>query len=316
MLGITSAALIQITFIVPFIIALILINKTNKTIAITLSISASAGLILIQTFLIFSNKAGFHFQYFALIVVIFLVNDMHIPVQKTLAILFTSLSSIAFLLCDYYADAPYFIIFEPLNYELIRSFSLIVNLIAMLILLYIYSVQLSKKDQLMVYLACHDSLTNLYHRGHFCHLGEEFFNQHKKSKSPISLILLDIDDFQSINESYSHAGGDVALISLSNRIHSLLSTSAIFSRYGGEEFAILLPNVTEQEAWELAEIIRSSIEEMSIFYDDHIFEITISLGVIPMNERHTSFEEMIHQADHHLYNSKRSGKNKVTMMIK
>jgi diguanylate cyclase (GGDEF)-like protein len=315
-LGVRSAVLLQIVFIIPFGLALRLIQKSRTTLAIIIAIFSSITVVLLQTFLIFSNMAGFHYQYFSLIVVIFLVNDMHVPSQKRLTIVLTFLTSIAFVFCDQYANTPYLKVFNSIDYGFIRSFSLGVNLVAMFILLYIYSVQLSKKDQLMVYLACHDSLTNLYNAGHFNHLGNEFFKKHQTSSEPLSLMLLDIDDFKNINNQYSHAGGDVALVSLANRIHTLLQTSAIFSRYGGKEFAILLPNMNESQAWELAETIRSSIEEMSIFYSKQIFDITVSIGLIHMNDLHNSFDDMVFQADEFLYNSRRSGKNKVTMMIK
>lgn len=311
-LGYPIQALIQGIFVVPFSISLYLSGHQKRTIAILLSLLSSISIVLLQTFLFFGHTPGFQFQLFALILVIFLINDLRNIHQKYLAFILASVSALSLLLIEFFATSPLWPL--PMSAStgwLLRLSALGVTLASMILLLYSYAIHLAKKDEVLGYLACHDSLTNLHNRGHFNLLGDQLFQETTEANAPLWAILLDIDDFKLINDTYGHAGGDIALISLANRISSLLPKKAIFSRYGGEEFALLIPELEKETVIELAEKIRINVESMSIFYENHIFDITISMGLCPMESTHFSLTDLIVAADQKLYKAKHLGKNQI-----
>lgn len=302
-------AMIQLLFLIPFIIAIYALKNKHRLLGIIVSVIASISLVFVQTLFLFGNATGFHYQYFPLIVVIFLVSDLNHDRQKNLALSFGILSSLGLIVCELFGATPLLPGLYINNFTPLKTVSLFINLMAMLTLLYIYANELAKKEQLMDYLANHDALTNLHNRGCYTCLSEELFKEAKSKNESLSVLMLDIDDFKKINDEHSHAGGDTALISLANRIRTLVPTSAEYCRYGGEEFAITLPGYSGAMAQRLAEDIRREIGQMAILFDNSVFEMTVSIGVSSMKDPHQYFEEMIAEADHLLYTAKRHGKN-------
>lgn len=170
-------------------------------------------------------------------------------------------------------------------------------------------------------LAIHDSLTNIYNRRYFLDLcNREIIRTRRTPENPISLLMIDLDDFKSINDRYGHTIGDKALVIFSNLIQSQLRGFDIFGRIGGEEFAILLTDTNREEAYQIAERLRSSIEELSIRdTKSNDFHITASFGVISseqlaMNEMEIT--SMIDLADHALYHAKNKGRNQVVVLAR
>lgn len=159
-------------------------------------------------------------------------------------------------------------------------------------------------------LAFIDPLTGLYNRRMFLELAEKKLNEAKRYKESLSLIMLDIDHFKRINDTYGHGVGDMALKSLTEILRKNLRASDIVARWGGEEFVIILPKTTLEQAYNVAEKIRKLVEISAIdLPNGEKLKFTVSLGVSFFSGEE-DLEELIRQADIALYEAKSKGRNR------
>lgn len=164
-------------------------------------------------------------------------------------------------------------------------------------------------------LATIDSLTSVYNRHYI-------FKQLKieaarvfREKGKLSIVLIDLDFFKKINDSYGHQVGDEVLQEVAKTIQNNIREYNTVGRYGGEEFLILLPNSDSDSAVEIAERIRQSIEDIVIECDKQILSITISAGVSTLSYPEVNIERLIKRADDALYIAKGNGRNKVVQIL-
>jgi len=160
-------------------------------------------------------------------------------------------------------------------------------------------------------LAATDVLTEIHNRRHFYELAKIEFNRSQRQNKNIALLLLDLDNFKRVNDQYGHAGGDMVLKSFADDIKQLLRSYDIFGRLGGEEFAILLPELTITEAVIIAERIRKVIEHMVVVYEQQPINITVSIGLSTNHHQQKHLDELIKAADINLYQAKSLGRNQV-----
>lgn len=155
-----------------------------------------------------------------------------------------------------------------------------------------------------------DELTGVWNRRSFFeHAGREFQRSHR-TLHPLAVLMIDIDYFKSINDTYGHAVGDQALRGLAERCRSQLRSIDIIGRYGGEEFAVLLPETDIEAAEHIAERLRCVVEQTSIMTSRGPLSLTISVGVAVYRPGdQTNLEVVIDYADRALYIAKRSGRN-------
>ncbi len=165
-------------------------------------------------------------------------------------------------------------------------------------------------------LATTDPLTHLYNRRYFMDSSTNIFNLALRYKKPLSIIMLDIDKFKNINDTYGHQTGDSVLVELANLLQESRRNSDIICRYGGEEFVILLPETDQNNGMSLAEEIRKKIEACAITLEnDQIIKFTVSLGVSEIDYTNdTTIEPTLNRADKALYIAKNAGRNKVSML--
>lgn len=165
-------------------------------------------------------------------------------------------------------------------------------------------------DQALLRLANYDDLTGTLNRRTFISHTNSYIAAYAKKKKPITLLLFDIDNFKSINDTFGHDVGDRVLIDLTTRMKKQLGPDDLFARYGGDEFAIILPGIDETESSRYAEQLRQAAEESHIFGSP--LSYTISLGVLTIipNEG-THLEELYSTCDKALYRAKRNGRNSV-----
>ncbi|MBI5873574.1 MAG: sensor domain-containing diguanylate cyclase [Candidatus Omnitrophica bacterium] len=158
-----------------------------------------------------------------------------------------------------------------------------------------------------------DSLTDLWNHGYFQYFFEEKLKQAKDHVSYMSIIMVDIDNFKNYNDTWGHQKGDDILSKISRIIADSSRKIDCVCRYGGEEFAIILPDATKKDAVVIAERIRANIEQHSFISESgHPHQnLTVSLGVASFPEDGTNKDELIRAADSALYEAKRAGKNKV-----
>jgi diguanylate cyclase (GGDEF)-like protein len=158
------------------------------------------------------------------------------------------------------------------------------------------------------HLARTDDLTNLYNYRAFHEHAERHLSLAKASKTSLSLIMIDIDNFKSVNDKYGHAVGDFALIHVSVLLRKKVRSADICCRIGGEEFAIILPDTDVQAALDLSENIRREFEVSPLNLDGNIIPLTVSIGV---SDKLTSVDGLVRDADFALYKAKRNGRNRV-----
>jgi diguanylate cyclase (GGDEF)-like protein len=186
----------------------------------------------------------------------------------------------------------------------------LLNLFAQQAAIAIHNAQLHAEVQKM---AVTDALTGLYNRRGLFELGEKEIEKTVDSKRPIAAIMLDIDHFKQVNDSFSHAVGDQVLKELSNRCKILLRKNDLLSRYGGEEFAILLSDTDQESANEIAERLRKSVEEKPIETDLGAISITISLGISVAVENTPELAILLDHADTAMYAAKAAGRNRISV---
>ncbi len=158
-----------------------------------------------------------------------------------------------------------------------------------------------------------DPVTNIYNRRGLYELGTRELDRVERYNRPLAAIMLDIDHFKEVNDTHGHATGDLILKELANRLDENLRKIDILSRYGGEEFVILLPETDEKNALMVAQRLRNSVEEEPFTPNDLNIAITVSLGVSLIEGNHTSLDTLIEQADTAMYQSKSAGRNRVTI---
>lgn len=149
-----------------------------------------------------------------------------------------------------------------------------------------------------------DELTGLYNR-HY--VAEKIETEFVESTGQDALIMVDVDNFKHINDSYGHDAGDTVLVCISSIMESICWRHRA-TRWGGEEFLIVLRDVTQEETMSLAEEIRNEIAEFPITYGEVTFFCTVTLGVCGYDNR-ISFKQNVDRADQALYRGKNSGKN-------
>lgn len=160
--------------------------------------------------------------------------------------------------------------------------------------------------------ADHDYLTQLYNRRYFDQVSPVIINLGKRNKQKTSIILIDIDDFKSINDTYGHHTGDDVIKYLSSCLLQHVRESDIVARIGGEEFVILLPGTNIEGSINIASKIRVAIENSIINSGEkNSLKFTISLGVDEVLENDTNIRSSLNRADEALYKAKATGKNKV-----
>ncbi len=163
-------------------------------------------------------------------------------------------------------------------------------------------------------LATTDPLTDLFNRRHFFALGEQVIRHARRYDRPLSAILYDIDRFKRVNDTYGHSVGDQVLRTVADRCQAVLRQPDLQARYGGEEFVILLPETGPREAQQVAERLRQHVAEPAIETDGGPVSVAISLGVAGLDEWGSlTLDELLKCADDALYESKRNGRDRVTV---
>lgn len=161
-------------------------------------------------------------------------------------------------------------------------------------------------------LAQTDPLTGLANRRSFFVAAEREWARHLRNSKPLSLFMLDIDHFKQFNDTYGHRLGDSVLSEVALSLREALRTSDTLGRYGGEEFAVLLPETGREAALSLAKRILAAVRGTAIFHAGNRLGVTASIGVATGLAAETgSFDELLEQADRALYEAKNAGRNQL-----
>ena len=160
-------------------------------------------------------------------------------------------------------------------------------------------------------LAFSDPLTGIHNRRYFMQFADHVFNTRNSATLYVGIIMLDLDHFKRVNDSYGHEAGDEALKLITCAVQNVLRETDLFARYGGEEFIILIQNLNLDALTKLARRICKKIEDTEFFYNKVKIPMTISAGVAIRKDTTYSLEEVIKHADLALYRAKANGRNRV-----
>lgn len=165
--------------------------------------------------------------------------------------------------------------------------------------------------EMVAYLANIDPLTKSLTRRHFFNIAESEFKRYVRYHRPFSVLMLDADGFKTINDSYGHHAGDVVLRSLSLVAMEQKRVQDTFGRLGGEEFGLILPETTLEQARVVAERMRRVWEQTPSTMDGQLIHSTISVGVAEVGADDQSFDQVLRRADLLMYKAKEQGRNRV-----
>jgi diguanylate cyclase (GGDEF)-like protein len=198
-----------------------------------------------------------------------------------------------------------------------RSLERSILTLGFIVILLISLSGLALSDKLTT-LAIKDGLTGLYNQTYIkARLQEEIYRS-ERYKYPLSIMMIDFDDFKTLNDRHGHVVGDRVLKSMGELLQDMIRSSDICGRYGGEEFLILLPQTACLDAAAAAERLRKEIAlyPFRAGSDDKTCHLTVSVGVYSTPFYSQNTEEIINLTDAALYRAKREGKNKVVVFIK
>lgn len=153
-----------------------------------------------------------------------------------------------------------------------------------------------------------DYLTKLYNRRYFFRVSDVTYEKAQKEQLPLSVAMIDIDHFKSINDNYGHDVGDQVLLNMAELLNMHLG-SHLVARFGGEEFCVMFDSLKQSQAYEILEQFRQKVEHNKVHIDDNTINYTISIGLSDAIE--DDLDELIQNADHALYRAKNGGRNQV-----
>lgn len=197
--------------------------------------------------------------------------------------------------------------------EFLRIILIVFSIAALLLLMTIIFEGVSYKynETKLKIQARTDSLTGSNNRSYFMELAVNEFNLAKKQNRQFNVIMIDIDYFKSVNDNYGHQIGDIVLENMARLSVKSLGNNAIFGRVGGEEFAAIIMNIGEMEAFIAAEDLRTKISNMDIDTHKGRISINVSIGLTSMKKGDLHLKDILERADEAMYEAKKSGRNKV-----
>jgi two-component system cell cycle response regulator len=176
-----------------------------------------------------------------------------------------------------------------------------------------YSDRLRHNVQLSLEMAITDQLTGLHNRRYMSRHLDNLLNNAKRNERPLAFVIMDIDHFKQVNDTYGHDMGDEVLKEFAGRIGANVRGIDLACRYGGEEFVVVMPDTDVNFAYTIAERLRQTVEAnpVKISRAPGTLNVTVSIGIAKMEGPDDTAEALLHRADQALYRAKRSGRNRV-----
>jgi diguanylate cyclase (GGDEF)-like protein len=184
-----------------------------------------------------------------------------------------------------------------------------------MVIVYIHDLREIKRSialmQKMESIAYTDELTKLYNRRYFMENAERSLAKCKEANKPFHLIMVDLDRFKAVNDTYGHLIGDEVLKITAARMNNVTRQGTVLARYGGEEFIVMLTGIDYGGAVKTAQRIQKNIEDSRFNVKGLGIDVTVSLGVSTLTDPKETLSDLIYMADAALYSAKRTGRNKV-----
>ncbi len=157
--------------------------------------------------------------------------------------------------------------------------------------------------------ATHDALTGVWNRAAVLDMLQLEFNRSGRENQPLSVIMLDLDHFKQVNDTFGHQAGDEVLREVTHRVQCGLRSYDALGRYGGEEFVVIAPGCDEESAFSLAERLRTAVNAAPVSTATGLIPVTVSLGIASLSEDINSPESLLRDADKALYGAKSAGRD-------
>ena len=266
-----------------------------------------ASIITFTSALVFVLHDQFRLIWFyLLVIVVFILSN------SSKGMLYTFISMAIIVTCNTFIDLK-------LSQEAIKSATIGLIICAFLLKVYTdkvtnYENILNDNNRELKLLATTDGLTGIINRRYFDEVSKKYFETAQRYKNDISLLIMDLDYFKNVNDTYGHGVGDELLIMFVEKIKPIVRRSDIFARIGGEEFAILLFNTDAKDATAFAEKVCKEIRDISIACEKEDITITTSIGVSQNREIDGSFKDIFLRSDKALYQAKDEGRDRVYVL--
>jgi diguanylate cyclase (GGDEF)-like protein len=295
----------KVNYVYSFLTILLILSlrSSKKNYNLTAHSLLVISLITFTSALIFVPQDEFRMIWFYLLVFV-----AYMISSKMIGLLCTLASIVIILSVNYFVD---------LQLSQVAINSGILGLIIGSFLSYIYTDKITNYENSLIQqnsslslLASTDYLTGIMNKRMFNEISERYFQTAQKNDLNLTLLLLDLDHFKKVNDTYGHQAGDQLLKRFVKTMESILNKSDIFARIGGEEFAVLLSQMNCDDTYNLAETIRKEIENDFITYEGQDIRVTTSIGISENRETDTEFEDIFSRADMALYQAKHEGRNK------
>lgn len=198
---------------------------------------------------------------------------------------------------------------NPLSYRDLFVLTLLTHLLLTIATaLFLPVLHLLRKQVRLQQLVDTDELTGVHSRRSFV---EALTASRQAGPEPKSLLMIDIDHFKQVNDKYGHHVGDSVLVAVATCLAKTVRKSDVVGRIGGEEFAIMLPNMGLSDAYALAQRLRQNVDELIIRHESKLISVTVSIGVAETPSQYHSWEGLLSKADKALYKAKQQGRNLV-----
>lgn len=254
-------------------------------------------------------ESGFHY-YIMLIIPVAILSSLHRPWFKALVAI--SIGVLYMALDLLFRDAPALEtlsrpVLQGLHYFNQASTLFILGLLAMVYYRLVADAEARLRQQ-----ACTDPLTQLRNRRFAMEVAEHEAAVFQRGGRPLALVIGDIDHFKRINDNHGHEAGDVALKAVADVLKDGVREVDHVARWGGEEFLMLLPATDEDEAIQVCERLRASVQDLGLAHEQRAVSLTITLGV-SLLARDETVEQALARADRALYRGKQAGRNRVVL---
>ena len=158
-----------------------------------------------------------------------------------------------------------------------------------------------------------DHLTGLFNRRYLYETFDREFARAKRENYPLSVMMIDLDHFKEINDTYGHQVGDEVLVSLGNLLQRSIRQGDIACRYGGDEFLIIMPGIHEEDAEQRAETLRHEVKNIPINSSKEKAFVTVSIGIAVYPKHGNDLDHIVKASDDALYEAKHAGRNRVSV---
>lgn len=302
-----AVMLMNFGFVVGYLLVLLLSFKKRFTKAKLWFFTTLNVHVFVLATVIFSPSSYFHLYYLIVPTGIFVLFEEEDTKEKFIIML---MAVVMFFAAVNYSPKP-LIELSAKAEELILVSIVTVIMIEVYIVMTWFSKLMHVYQTKLVNMATKDPLTGIDNRRTFITDADEMMAHSTRYHTKLSLVIMDVDYFKKINDQAGHLVGDKVLKQVAKLIESHTRASDHFARYGGEEFVLLLPETSLQQALEMSENLRKTIEQHRFELEINRIKVTMSFGVTEKFDSDTEINELIKRADTALYQAKAAGRNKV-----